>query len=126
MRRLSSANAICPVHDLDALSLKAVMFVHHSLLHVLHFRIMSRTNLDYVSLSCVCVGVGPGGTTSMLAYVLISRLIKLDVKAINYSRVAVVSWFGTVQFEAFVLPGTHVVDSSSPSALVVTLVDFRS
>lgn len=62
----------------------------------------------------------------MLAYVLIFRLIKLDVKAVNYSRVAVVSWFGTVQFEAFVLPGTHVLDLSSPSVLVVTLVDFRS
>lgn len=29
--------------------------------------IMPRTEHDYVALSCVCVGVGPGGTTSMVA-----------------------------------------------------------
>jgi RNA exonuclease 4 len=30
---------------------------------------MPRTESDYVALSALCVGVGPGGTTSMLAYV---------------------------------------------------------
>ncbi|KAL9715864.1 hypothetical protein Ac2012v2_000307 [Leucoagaricus gongylophorus] len=78
------------------------MFIDYSLLHVLDFRIMSRTDQDYVSLSCVCVGVGPGGTTSMLA------------------RVAVVSWFGAIQFEAFVLPGTHIVTDYRTSTTGIT------
>ncbi|KAF9455112.1 hypothetical protein P691DRAFT_691506 [Macrolepiota fuliginosa MF-IS2] len=63
---------------------------------------MPRTEYDYVSLSCLCVGVGPGGTTSMLA------------------RVAVVSWFGNVQFETFVSPGTHVVTDYRTSTTGIT------
>lgn len=69
---------------------------------------MSRTERDYVSLSCLCVGVGPGGTTSMLA------------------RVAIVSWFGTVQFEAFVSPGTHVVTDYRTSITGITEQDLSS
>ncbi|EKM83527.1 hypothetical protein AGABI1DRAFT_96512 [Agaricus bisporus var. burnettii JB137-S8] len=63
---------------------------------------MPRTERDYVALSCVCVGVGPGGTTSMLA------------------RVAVVSWFGSIQFEAIVSPGTHVVTDYRTSTTGIT------
>ncbi|KAJ3572515.1 hypothetical protein NP233_g3029 [Leucocoprinus birnbaumii] len=85
---------------------------------------MPRTERDYVSLSCLCVGVGPGGTTSMLAYdaLFLSKLILAWTLfySVLCSRVAVVSWFGNVQFESFVSPGTHVVTDYRTSITGIT------
>ncbi|KAF7339532.1 hypothetical protein MSAN_02167700 [Mycena sanguinolenta] len=64
---------------------------------------------NIIALSTVCVGVGPGGTTSMLAYAsLISAFCELTVNVGGSS--VVVNFHGEPLLDKFVLPTMQVVD----------------
>lgn len=68
------------------------------------------SNDQILALSCSNVGVGPGGTTAMLAYVFLSFPLLTVVSLVHLSRVAVVDFKGSVILDTFVSPTMQVSD----------------
>lgn len=69
------------------------------------------SNDQIFALSCSNVGVGPGGTTAMLAYVpaVLSLLLRHLTRLIS-SRVSIVDFRGSVMLDTFVAPTMQVSD----------------
>jgi len=61
----------------------------------------------FFSLSCLNVGVGPGGGTSMLAYV---PLLHIYFLFILYRRVSIVNFKGEKVLDVYVAPTLPVTD----------------
>ena len=64
----------------------------------------------FLALSCINVGVGPGGTTSMLAYLLSSLQIEFHHSSPSPSRVAIVNYHGETIVDTFVSPTMEITD----------------
>lgn len=62
------------------------------------------------SISCTVVGVGPGGSTSMLAYVWHFCLIAMVEADHRCSRVAITDFRGRTIYDRFVAPTMAVTD----------------
>ena len=68
------------------------------------------SNDQILALSCSNVGVGPGGTTAMLAYVFLTlRLLRRHLTSLS-SRVSIVNFRGNVILDTFVAPTMQVSD----------------
>lgn len=69
------------------------------------------SNDQIIALSCSNVGVGPGGTTAMLAYVSLSFcLLRCHLTCLISSRVSIVNFRGNVILDTFVAPTMQVSD----------------
>lgn len=69
------------------------------------------SNDQILALSCNNVGVGPGGTTAMVAYVFLQfSLLRCQLTDFIPSRVSIVDFRGDVMLDTFVAPTMQVSD----------------
>jgi len=73
------------------------------------------TKEQFISLSCINVGVGPGGTTSMLACVFSLPMTFCQLNLIYFicSRVSIVNYIGETILDTYVTPTMPVTDYRS-------------
>lgn len=71
---------------------------------------LTPTNEQIVALSCSNVGVGPGGTTAMLAFVISFPSSPEFSFSLLHSRVSIVDFKGNVLLDTFVSPTMQVSD----------------
>jgi len=63
---------------------------------------------SFLAISCTNVGVGPGGTTHLLAYASLPFLEEKNVHVYFLRRIAIVDYRGNTVFDKYVVPTTTV------------------